>query len=113
MTIIQDLRHRVVLLKRQIREEADGSFTESWTAGDAVWARILPCLGREMQGEGWNALTAEAQIKYKVTMRFRRNAFHRLQWEDTILALLCPPIIDGCRRWMTCLTYEVRRGKNE
>ena len=113
MTTLQELRHRVVLLQRRIQEAADGSFTESWITGDAVWAKVVPYAGREIQGEGWNALTEEAQIKYKVTLRFRNARFHRLQWEETILALRCPPIIDGRRQWMTCLTYEAKGGKNE
>jgi head-tail adaptor len=113
MTIIPELRHRVVLLQRQITEEVDGTFTEAWRAGDTVWAKILPYIGREMQGEGWNSRTEEAQVKYKVTMRFRHSLFHRLQWEDKVLALRCPPIPDERQQWMTCLTYEVRGGRGE
>lgn len=107
MTKIQELRHRVVLFKRQIKEEVDGSFTESWTSGDAVWAKIVPYAGREAQGEGWHAVTEGGQAKYKVTIRYRRAPFHRLQWEDAALALLCAPIIDERRQWVTCLMYMV------
>jgi head-tail adaptor len=108
MTIIPELRHRVALLHRQITEGEDGILSEVWHAGDTVWAKILPYVGREMQGEGWNNFAEEPQVKYKVTMRFRRSLFHRLQWEQKVLALRCPPIPDERQQWMTCLTYEVR-----
>ena len=89
MTHIQDLRHRVVLLKRHVTEEQDGSFTERWGKGTSVWAKVLPCLGREAFGEEWNTVNP-VQTKYKVTMRLCREKFTRLQWDDLTLALLCP-----------------------
>lgn len=106
MTRIQELRNRVVLLKRRIKEEQDGSFTESWEKGTSVWAKVLPYMGREAFGEEWNTVNP-VQAKYKVTMRFRREKFTRLQWENLTLTLLCPPIIDQQRCWMVCLMYEV------
>ena len=106
MIRIQELRHRVALLKRRVVEEQDGSFTESWQEGDAVWAQVIPCMGREAFGEGWNTVTP-VRAKYKVTMRFRKVRFGRIKWENVILALLCPPLIDQRRQWMVCLMYAV------
>jgi head-tail adaptor len=108
MTRIQDLRNRVVLLKRHVTEEQDGSFTERWEKGTSVWAKVLPSLGREAFGEEWNTVNP-AQTKFKVTMRLCREKFTRLQWDDLTLALLCPPLIDQNRRWMVCLMYEVEQ----
>ena len=45
------------------------------------------------------------QAKYKVTLRFRRERFTRMKWEEITLALLCPPLIDQRRQWMTCMMY--------
>lgn len=125
MIRIQELRHRVTLLKRRIREEADGSFKEIWQEGDSVWAQVLSC--RDMAGgltsglikgtfgEGWNNLTP-VQMTYKVTMRFRsgfeRGRFKRInlsfqEGETITLALLGPPLIDQHRQWMTCLMYTL------
>jgi head-tail adaptor len=106
MMRIQELRNRVVLLKRRIVEEQDGSFTESWEEGTPVWAKVVSCMDRETFGEEWNNMNP-VQAKYKVTMRFRREQFARIKWEDRILALLCPPLIDQHRCWMVCLMYGV------
>lgn len=106
MTRIQELRNRVTLLKRRVVEEQDGSFTESWEEGDSVWAQVIPCMGREAFGEGWNTVTP-IRAKYKVTMRFRKIRFAR---ENVILALLCPPLIDQRRQWMVCLMYAMGEG---
>ncbi len=106
MLRIHALRNRVVLLKRRIAEEQDGSFTEVWEEGSSVWAKVVPCMGREAFGEEWNDANP-VQTKYKVTMRFRREEFARIKWEGTTLALLGPPLIDQHRRWMVCLMYGV------
>lgn len=106
MTGLGDLRNRVVLLKRHIVEEKDGSFTELWQEGDAIWAEMIPYVGREVLGEEWNNLTL-IPAKYKVKMRFRRGRFARIKWEGITLALLCPPLIDQRRQWMSCLMYVV------
>jgi head-tail adaptor len=106
MTRIQELRDRVVLLKRRVVEEEDGSFKEHWTEGDSVWAQIIPCVTRETLGEEWNTLTP-SHAKYKVMMRFRHGRFMRIKWDEKILALLCPPLIDQRRKWMTCFMYAV------
>lgn len=106
MTRIQELCNRVVLLKRRIIEEEDGSFKELWQEGDSIWAQVVPCMGREAFGEEWNNLTP-VQMKYKVTMRFRRGRFARIRWENITLALLCPPFIDQRRQWITCLMYAL------
>lgn len=103
---IQELRHRVILLKRRVIEEADGSFKEVWQEGDAVWAQIVPCMGREAFGEGWNNLNP-AHTKYKVTLRYRKGWFRRIQWEDITLALLGSPLKDPHRQWITCLMYAL------
>jgi head-tail adaptor len=105
-----DLRTRVVLLKRRVIEEENGAFTEVWQEGDSVWAEVISCVGREAFGEGWNNL-ASVQAKYKVTMRFRRGRFARIKWGDITLALLCAPLIDQRRQWMSCLMYVV--GEND
>jgi head-tail adaptor len=106
MTHIEELRDRVTLLKRKVVEEPDGRFIESWMEGDRVWAQVIPCLGRELYGEEWNALKP-IQNKYKIIMRYRGSRFGRVQWEKKILTLLCPPLADSRRQWMTCLTYVV------
>jgi head-tail adaptor len=106
MTQIQELRHRVVLLRRRIAEEADGSFQEFWEETDPVWAKITPCFSREILGEGWNK-AAPPHARYKVTMRNRQGRFSRIQWDDKILALLCPPLKDPHQKWMTCFMYEI------
>lgn len=106
MTHIQELRNRIALLKRRIVEEQDGSFTELWEEGETVWAQVLPCMGREAFGEGWNTV-APIRAKYKVTLRFRKGRFARIKWENITLALLCPPLIDQRRQWMVCLMYTV------
>jgi len=106
MMRIQDLSNRVILLKRRIVEEQDGSFTELWEEGSLVWAKVVPSMGREAFGEEWNNANP-VQSKYKVTLRLRRERFGRIKWEDMTLALLCPPLIDQRRCWMVCLMYEV------
>lgn len=106
MTRIQELRSRVVLLKRHVIEEADGSFREAWQKMDMVWARVVPYVNREVFGEGWNNMNP-VQAKYKVTIRCRRGQFARVKWGDVTLALLCPPLWDQRRQWMTCLMYAV------
>jgi head-tail adaptor len=107
MTRIQELRNRVVLLKREVLEEEDGSFTEDWQERGALWAKIVPYGQREVFGEGWNNRNP-GHGRYKVTMRFHRERFERLQWENITLALLCPPLIDPRRQWMSCFTYGGR-----
>lgn len=106
MTVLRDLRHRIVLLKRRVVEEGDGSFTEVWQEGDSVWAKIIPCVGQEVFNEGWHHLTLPAE-KFKVTMRFRSSRFARIKWESRVLALLCPPLVDQRRQWMSCLMYGI------
>jgi len=106
MTKIQDLRDRVILLKRRIIEEVDGTFNEIWQDGDVVWAQVVPCMGRENYGEEWNNL-APIQAKYKVILRFRRGHFARVRWEGITLALLCPPIMDQRRQWLKCWMYAL------
>lgn len=106
MTHLNTMTDRIVLLKRRIIEETDGSFKEHWEEGGAVWAQILPCFGREALGEGWNNLSP-TQAKYKVTLRYHKGHFSRIKWENTILAMLCPPTIDQRRRWMMCLMHEI------
>jgi hypothetical protein len=115
MTRIEDLRHRVTLLKRRIMEEADGSFKEIWQEGDSVWAQVLACqdvargLTKGAFGEGWNNLTP-VRMTYKVTMRFHPGRFERIRLsfkeEETLtLALLSPPVMNPHRQWMMCLMY--------
>lgn len=106
MTRIQELRNRVTLLKRRIVEGIDGSFTEVWEEGSTIWAKIIPCMGREVFGEEWNTVTPP-QTKYKVTMRFHRERFARLKWDTITLALLCAPFIDHRHSWMVCLMYDL------
>jgi len=106
MTRIQELRNRVILLKRRIVEEIDGSFTEAWEEGNTTWAKVVPCMGREVVGEGWSTVMP-LQAKYKVTMRFRRERFERLKWDDITLALLCAPLIHQPHSWMICLMYDL------
>ena len=106
MTRIQELRSRVILLKRRIVEEADGSFTEIWEEGRSTWAKVVPHMGREAFGEGWNTATSP-QTKYKVTMRFCWEQFARLKWNNITLALLCTPLIDQHHSWIVCLMYDL------
>ena len=106
MIFIHDLRHYVTLMKRNIRENEDGTFTESWSEADTVWAKIMPLTGREALGEGWENLHSPAQ-KFKVALRFRKGQSERIKWEDKILACLCPPVADERRRWMTYFMYAV------
>jgi head-tail adaptor len=110
MTQIQNLSYRVVLLKRRIIEEDDGSFKEHWEESDSVWAQIIPYTNHEIKGEGWNSSQAFIS-KYKVIMRYREGRFSRLQWDDRTLALLCPPSLDQFRKWLTCFTYAL--GEND
>ncbi|MCE3230912.1 MAG: Phage head-tail joining protein [Alphaproteobacteria bacterium] len=111
MTRIQELCNRVVLLKRRVREEEDGSFTEDWQDRGALWAKIVPYGQWEVFGEGWNNRNF-GRGRYKVTMRFHREQFDRIQWEHITLALLCPPLIDPRRQWMSCFMYGIG-GKDE
>jgi head-tail adaptor len=106
MTQIRELRNRVVLLRRRIVEEIDGSFKEYWEETDAVWAKIIPYLNKEVLGEGWNKISP-TQAKYKITIRSRRRGFSRMKWDDLTLALLCPPVRDPYRQWITCFMYEL------
>jgi len=114
MTRIQELRHRVALLRRRVVENEDGSFTEHWQEGDSVWASIVPCCVSKTSGEtgeGWNRL-APAALKYKVTIRFRWGRFDRVRvsfWEgeERTLAMLHAPAVDPWRQWITCLMYEL------
>ena len=106
MTKIQELRERVILLKRHVSEKTDGTFEEIWEDGDIVWAQVIAVMGRETYGEEWNNLIP-IQSKYKVTLRFRRGRFARVRWEGMTLALLCPPITDQRRKWLTCWMYGV------
>lgn len=106
MIKIHDLRQRVTLMKRKVVETEDGSFQEMWVKGDEVWAQVLPIMGREELGEGWNG-TQAIQGKYKVTIRFRKNRFDRIHWEARVLGLLSPPYSDQQRQWLVCLMYEV------
>ncbi|MBX9805601.1 MAG: head-tail adaptor protein [Alphaproteobacteria bacterium] len=106
MTHLNSLRSRIVLLRRRVVEEKDGSFTEKWEEGDAVWAQVLPCSVRDSIGEGWNNLNP-SQGKYKVTLRFRLRRFSRVKWEGTTLSLLSPPLIDERRQWITCFMYDI------
>jgi head-tail adaptor len=106
MTHIFELRHRILLLRRKIIEEIDGTFQELWQEGDTVWAKIIPLNSQEVEREGWNNLRL-SHPKYKVTIRFRRGHFTRVKWEDVTLALLAPPMIDPYRKWMTCLMYAL------
>lgn len=109
MTRIQDLRHRVVLLKRRIVEEKDGTFTEIWEEGEAIWAKVIPYMGRELFGEEWNTLYP-VRAKYKVTIRFRKERFARLQWGNITLASLCPPLIDQRCQWIAYMMYALEDG---
>lgn len=114
MTRIHELRHRVTLLRRRVTEEEDGSFAEYWQEGDPVWARVVPCPVRETArgtGEGWNHFPA-IPLKYKVTMRVHQGRFERVrvsfrEGEDITLAMLCPPVVDPRRQWMSCIMYEL------
>ncbi|MBM3467891.1 MAG: hypothetical protein FJX71_00475 [Alphaproteobacteria bacterium] len=106
MTRIQELKDRIILLRRHIVEEKDGSFKENWQQINYVWAKIVCFIGQESYGENWNNV-APPQTKYKVTMRYHRMKFARIKWDEIILALLCPPLIDETRQWMTCLMYKV------
>ena len=104
MTKIHQLRDRVVLIKRRVIEQANGSFKEFWQEGDSVWAQVIPWGGREVYGENWNNFTASA-LKFKMVLRFRRGRFVRVKWQNMTFALLCPPISDQRRQWMTCWMY--------
>ena len=106
MTKIHDLRDRVTLLKRSVVEGEDGSFQEKWKEKDEVWAHVTPLIGREVLGEEWNTLKSTTS-KYKIILRYRRYRFSRVIWEERILGLLCPPMADQRRQWITCLMYEV------
>ena len=106
MKRIQDLRERVVLLKGRIIEQPDGSFKETWEEMDEVWAQVSGIGSREIFGEGWNVLTP-IQSKYKVLLRHRKKQFTRLKWQNITLGLLCAPITDQRRQWMTCFMYGV------
>lgn len=106
MTQIYELSNRIVLLKRKIMEEEDGSFKEYWEESDQIWAQIIPLMGKEQMGEGWNHVNT-FQSRYKVTIRNRMVRFSRLKWGEITLALLCPPIIDQQRKWLTCFSYDI------
>ena len=104
MTQIQELRHRILLLKRKIVEEKDGTFQELWHEGDCVWAKIIPLNSQEIDREGWNTIHP-SHSKYKVIIRYRRGQFARVRWDDVTLALLAAPMIDPYKKWITCFMY--------
>lgn len=106
MMKIYELRHRILLLKRKITEEIDGTFKELWHEGDAVWAKIIPLNSQEIEREGWNNMH-NCHPKYKVTIRYRRGHFARAKWDNVILAQLSAPMVDPYRKWITCFMYAL------
>lgn len=106
MSCIYDLRHRILLLKRHIIEQNDGSFIEKWQENTTRWAHIVPCLTQETSAAEWNSLK-HTPAKYKIVMRFYPESFSRIQWNTTLLGLLGSPFMDPHRQWTTCMTYII------
>jgi SPP1 family predicted phage head-tail adaptor len=66
---IGELRHRVVLQKKEITEDELKQQSEVWTEITTIWAAIEPLSGREY----FAAKQVNAEISARITIRYRKG----------------------------------------
>lgn len=100
--MIGNLRCKIILLKRKVKEQEDGGFEESWQEGDAVWAQVIALKQKDGgDHEDWNGQILSTT--YGVKIRYRKGPFARIKWEDKTLRLVSKPQADPQRRWLEFL----------
>jgi SPP1 family predicted phage head-tail adaptor len=66
---IGDLRHRVVLQRKEITEDELKQQSEAWVDIATVWSAIEPLSGREY----FAAKQVNAEVSAKITIRYRKD----------------------------------------
>ncbi len=102
---ISDLKHRVTLLKRVVKELPSGDLIQKWKETKTIWAQVIPLsLKKVQENEGWGEESSAP--RYKVTFRNCQQSFQRLQWKEDIFSVIVPPQADEEQRWITCIVQK-------
>lgn len=96
---IGDLRHRVVLQKKEITVDELKQQTENWTDIASVWAAIEPLSGREY----FAARQLNEEVSVKITIRYRDDVTsdNRLVFNNKVFEVLS--VIDPRERGKTLI----------
>ena len=116
---IGEMRARIQLIFREIKEEKNGEFSEKKIPGNAYWARMKPVnmMGRKIAQSAsmdeWNSFEKSFPKKwYKIAMRnyYNRDALQAtlfgLRFKSKLIKLAAPftPSLDG--KWVETLGFE-------
>lgn len=104
--IAGDLRERIVLLQRQIREDETGNMVQSWREEGRLWAAIKPLSIKNVgNNEGWFGEGENVQ-RYEVTIRPRHLKAKRIRWREGVYKMVTTPKIAPFQQWMTFIIEE-------
>ncbi len=100
------LRERITVFNRNIKEEEDGEFTQTWVEKGDIWARITP-LSFQEGSDDWGKNTLPMN-RYKVRMRNGSvvKKTSRLKWGERILKVASPIYVDEHHRWIEFIVVE-------
>lgn len=98
------LRERVTIQQKVVTQNAFGEEVITWTTFATTWADVEPLTGREFIEQA----RREAEISYKVTIRYRTGIvpYMRISWESKTLRIEAV-MPDGIKRQIMLMCSEV------
>lgn len=82
---IGPMRHRVIIQKAMITQDAAGEEVFAWATHATVWARVMPLGGQERFVGGADQQLATVTHRVEIRHRSDLNNEMRIKWGDVLL----------------------------
>lgn len=105
MTVVGNLRHRVIIQGKQTTPDGMGGFVEAWQDIATVWGDVRPLRGQER----YVAQQAVSEVTHKVTIRYMSGIApgNRILFDGRVFDILAVINVAERNRWLELLCSEV------